>query len=263
MLVEVKPLVIKKWHGKKDNDSFAQPKTTDVLYDPETGLYATGLTDEEAETYGKKLGLNLSPIFVPEQSHDFWGSKTARITLPNNTMILDTDKPLEFIKYKNLKASKLVANSQSEYDEGKWPDATHVIFSEEEDIKQKASKVQLKQKCYAVLSKLSKDEKVNLILILLEESVRGRSDNFVDMRMEDVITNFPEDFLKWAEMDVAELNIRGSILEGIARGILTKEGQSIYYMSERLGFDLEDTIKWFSDANNQKTKIAILEKLTA
>ena len=263
MKVEIKPLEIKKWHGKKDKESFAQAKTIEVLYNPDTGKYDTGLTEKEAEELGKKLGLNLNDVYIPEQAHEYWGSKAAKISLPNQTMFLETSKPLEEIKYKNLKASKFVANSLREWEEGLWPDATHVIYSEEEEMADKASKIQKKQKCYSVLSKLSKDEKVNLILIILEESVRGRSDNFVDMRMDEVISEFPDDFLKWAEMDIAELNIRGSILEGLARGILTKEGQSIYYMSERLGFDMEETIGWFSDQNNQKTKVAILEKLTA
>lgn len=263
MKVEIKPIEIKKWHGKKDKESFAQPKTFAAEYNPDLGKYDTGLTEQEAKELGAKLGLDLSDTYVPEQDHPFWGSKAAKVTLPNQTIFFDTNKPLELIKYKNCLASKHVANSQREYDEGKWPEATHVIYSEEEEQADKAAKVQLKQKCYATLSKLSKDEKINLILIILEESVRGRSDNFIDTRSEEMITEFPEEFLKWASMDITELNIRGSILEGIARGILTKEGQSIYYMSERLGFDIEDTIKWFSDQNNQKTKVAILEKLTA
>ena len=48
MLVEVRPLPEKKWHGKKGKDSFAQPKTIEVLYDEKLGAYATGLTEEEA-----------------------------------------------------------------------------------------------------------------------------------------------------------------------------------------------------------------------
>lgn len=263
MKVEIKPLEMKKWHGKKDKESFAQPKTIEVLYNPETGAYDTGLTDEEAETLGKKLGLNLGNTYIPEQAHEYWGSKAAKISLPNQTMFLETNKPLELIKYKNLRASKFVANSYREWEEGKWPDATHVIYSEEEEEAHSATKIEKKQKCYTVLGKLSKDEKVNLVLIILEESVRGRSDNFVNMRIDEVINEFPDEFLKWAEMDVAELNIRGSILEGLARGILSREGQSIYYMSERLGFDMEETIAWFSNSDNQKTKVVILEKLTA
>lgn len=263
MIVEVKPLPVLKWHGKKGKESFTQSKKSEVLYDPDTGKYATGLTEEEAAEYGKRLGLDLTDTFIPEQPHPYWSTKGASIVLENKTMFFDTKKPLDFIKVKNMKASKLVANSMKEWEAGLWPFATHVIYDEQEDMSIKASAVQTKQLCYSTLAKLSADEKANIVLIVLEESVKGRSSDFIDTRIDEVINQFPDEFLKWAKMDTTELNVRASILEGIQRNVLTKEGQSIYYMSERLGFDLEDTIKWFANPDNQKLKVAILEKMTA
>ena len=263
MIVEVKPLPRKRWHKKEGKESFQQPVKIEVLYDPNTGKYATGLSEEESEMLGKKLGLDLSDVFIPEQAHPYWSTKAAMVTLKNETQFFDSSKPLDLIKIKNLKAHKLVANSQKEWEEGLWPDATHVIFDETEDINMKANKVQTKQKCYAILAKLSTDEKINIIAIVLEESVRGRSENFITSRIDEVVEEHPEEFMKWATMDAKEVHTRASILEGIARNFLTKEGQSIYYMSERLGFDIDDTIQWFGNPDNQKLKVAILEKLTA
>jgi hypothetical protein len=37
-----------------------------------------------------------------------------------------------------MKGSKLVANSMKELDEGKWPEATHVIFDESEEVSYKS-----------------------------------------------------------------------------------------------------------------------------
>jgi len=128
MIVEVKPIDTDKWHGKKGKESFAQPMTIEVLYNKESGKYATGLTPEDAEKYGKELGLDLTDRFDAMKPHAYWSTQPARIKLPNHTVIFNTEKSLDYIKLCNLKASKFVANSIKELAEGLWPEATHVIF---------------------------------------------------------------------------------------------------------------------------------------
>ena len=41
--IEVKPIDRKQWHNKKGKESFTLPKIREVLYDQDTGEYATGL----------------------------------------------------------------------------------------------------------------------------------------------------------------------------------------------------------------------------
>ena len=108
MKVEVRPLDIPKWHGKRGKEAFSQPHTIEALYDSSTGGYATGLTEEEAETYGKKLGVDLSSIYNQDKPHEFWNSKMGQIRLENRTMILDDEKDLDFVKIRVMKASKYV-----------------------------------------------------------------------------------------------------------------------------------------------------------
>ena len=62
-------------------------------------------------------------------------------------------------------------------------------------------------------------------------------------------------------MDKKELSIRSAVLEAIYRNILTKEGTSIFYLSDKIGFDFESTIEWFKDPQNQNMKVSILDKL--
>src|SRR5690349_20055934 len=101
MKVEVRPIESKKWHGKKGKESFKQPMTIEVLYDPATGRLATGLTDEEAEKYSKLLGVDLSDNFNMLEPHPYWSTKAASIKLENHTVIYDTEKPLDYVKVKN------------------------------------------------------------------------------------------------------------------------------------------------------------------
>ncbi len=162
MKVEVRPLPKQVWHGKKGKESFSLPKVIEVLYDEETGKYATGLTPEKATELGKKLGVDLSDTFNPNEPHPYWSTKPASIKLENHTQIFDTDRPADEVKVANMKASKLVANSMREFEEGKWSEATHVIFDEQEEVSLKASKIDLKNKAVGMLLKLSDEDKVAL-----------------------------------------------------------------------------------------------------
>ena len=83
MKVEVRPLVQDKWHGKKNREAFFEPKTIQVLYDPSTGAYATGLRPDREQELTKKLGVDLSNTFTPDKEHPFWASKAAQIKLVN------------------------------------------------------------------------------------------------------------------------------------------------------------------------------------
>ena len=262
-IVEVRPIDSVKWHGKQGKESFGQPNTIEVLYDSKTGRYATGLTPEEAEELGKLTGQDLSDAFDPLKPHPYWSSMAARIKLPNNTRIFDTSNPMDRIKVANLKASKYVANSYAEWQSGKFPEATHVIFSEEEEMMVKASKVSRKRAATKLAMEMSKDEKINVVMIIKGKSFRGRSENFVDVAIDEIM-EVPEHldlFLTYAQMDKAEVYIRAAVLESLHRNILTKEGAAVYYMGDKIGNDIEDAVNYFKDPNNQALKAAILEKL--
>lgn len=261
MIVEVRPLPSTKWHGKKGKESFSQPKAVEVLYDPEIGGYATGLSDEEAEKYGKLLGADLGKVFNPIEPHPFWSAKASWAKLENKTMILDTERPSDFVKVANMKASKFVANSMKEFDNGLWPDATHVIFSEEEEMELKATKFQSKQAASVQLIDASLDRKIALVQILSNKNVKGRSPNFVDGVLSEIIEEKPEELLIALKMDKEETMIRSTVLEALQKNILTKQGAAIFYMGEKIGVDYEDSIKYFKDPNHQDMKVRLLEKL--
>lgn len=262
MLVEVRPLPTNKWHSKKGKESFARPKDIEVLYDHNTGKYATGLTVEEASKYGKELGIDLSDTFNPNEPHIYWSTKPATIRLPNHTIVFDTDKPAEFVKVKNLKASKFVANSMKEWEDGKWPEASHVIFDETEEVNMKATKVAQRTDAIIMTSKMSDEDKANMVQILSKKTVRGRSTDYINVEIDAIIQDNPAEFLKYAKMGREEVYTRAMVLECINRNILTKESGSIFYMGEQIAFDYEEAIQWFRNPQNSKMKVAIFEKLT-
>ena len=178
-IVEIRPLDIPKWHGKKGEESFQQPHTIECLYDPMTGGYATGLTEGEEKKYSKKLGVDLSSVFNQDEPHPFWNSKMGRVKLENATMIFDDTRNLDFVKVKMLKASKYVANSIKDWKDGLYPEATHVIFDETQEEAIKATRALKKQEAIKLSLELSKEDQENIVQILTERTVRGRSSNYL------------------------------------------------------------------------------------
>jgi len=267
-LVTVKPLPVKKWHGKTGAEAFAQPRKIEILYDSKTGGYATGLTEEETKEYSKRLGVDLSNIFLMDEPHPFWSTKAAWIELGNATKVFDTKKNMDFVKVKNLRASKFVANSMEEYNNGMYPEATHVIFDEEEEMTVKASRTQKMQKLYVALEKLTTEDKINLILVVSNKNFRGRSINFIDGELSTIVDNTTDeksanidDLLRILGTGREEVSIRAKVHELLIKNILTKQGTNINYMGEVIGSDIDSAIKWFQDPNNVSIRVSILDKL--
>jgi hypothetical protein len=261
--VEIRPLDIPRWHDKKGKEAFTQPHTIEALYDHVIGGYATGLTEEEAEKYGKKLKVDLSNAFNQDEPHPFWNSKMGAIKLLNATMVMDDSIALEFVKIRVCKASKYVANSMKEWEAGLYPEATHVIYdeSEEEDIK--ASKAKKRQEAIRLSLDLSADSQASIVQILTNKSVKGKSANFLVGEIDDLITDRLDDFIKEAKKDPKDLYTEAAVMEAIYRNILTKEGTAVFYLSDQIGYDFESAVEWFKDPQNQNLKVSILSKLNS
>jgi hypothetical protein len=106
------------------------------------------------------------------------------------------------------------------------------------------------------------EEKINIIQIIDNKSLRHQSTNFVTVAIDEIIENKAEQFVKVARMDKATLYLQAVILEAIHRGTLRKEqGGSIMYMDEKLGFDLDSTVEYLNNPDNQQLKVKILAKL--
>lgn len=259
-LVEVRPIEKRKWHGKSGKDSFSRPVAIEALVNIKTNSYDTGLTPEDQERLERLTGLDLSNTYKKGQPHPYW-SDGGVVKLPNHTKIFDTNKPLDEIAVKMLKASELVASSQKELEEGKFPMATHVIFDEREEVEIKAGKVALKKEAIIESAKLSRAKKLEIVQILANKSLKKQSDDFLEVELDKLIEDSPEKILNYIKSDKAEVSIHAMILEGLEKNVLRKEGTSIYYFDDQLGYDVTSTIGYFKDPSNQKLKAEIIEKL--
>lgn len=261
MLVKIKPIERERWHGKTNNESFTQPIKLKALVNVKTGKYDTGLSDEDRKRLEKITGLDLSDIYNPIKPHPFWDTEAATLTLPNHTIILNTDNPLEEIKYHIAKASKFVANSLIEYENGNFPDAMFVIVNEEEEAKLKSKKAELRLQAFKKAEKLSLEEKQDLIIIITGKNLKKQSTDFISAELDKILVEKPEIFLEYVSKDKIYLSTYAMILEAVQKGVINKKGDTYYYMDFLLGSNINEAISFLSDIKNQGVKIAIIEKI--
>lgn len=261
-IVEVRPIEKERWHNKQGKDAFKRPVTIEALVSASTGKYATGLSNEDQKRLEDETGFNLSSDYTQGKPHEFWNSPAATIKLEYKTNIFDTKKGLDEIKIKVMKASDLVANSQKEYEEGLFPDAIFVIFDEQEEVELRASKAAIKRKVIIESSKLTKSRKAEIVQILSGISVRKQTEDYIDLKLDDeIIDKGPQKVLAIIQRDKSRTSLHALVLEALHKDVLRKEGSAVYYMDDQLGFDIESTIDYFADTQNQALKAQILEKV--
>lgn len=257
-LVEVRPIERAKWHGKVGEESFQRPKKFQVLVDTDSMNYATGLTDEEILELNKRVKYDLTPNFDSENPHIFWDSPMAMFKMDNNTMFFDISQPLNYIKVKNMKASKFIANSVADYEEGLFPEATHVIFDEAAQAEVKATKIEKHSNAIIAASNMSKDKKIQIILSLSNKDMKGQSDNFINVEMRKVIDNDTEEFLRYTSMKSDELSNYALVLEALQKSVLRKEGHKILFHDSTIGMDEVEVARYLMLPDNQDLKIRIM-----
>ena len=161
-----------------------------------------------------------------------------------------------------MKASDLVANSQKEYDEGKFPLAQFVIYDEREEVEMKASKAAIRRKVVIEADKLSASRKAEIIQIVLGITTRNQSNDFIDLKLDESIDkDGPQRILDLIKRDKARTSLHATVLEAIHKNVLRKDGTAVYYMDDQLGFDIESAIDYLQDSKNQALKAQIIEKL--
>ena len=286
--IKVKPIDTAAWHGKKGYESFRKPKTIQALINSRTQTYSTGLdnrvlaysdpedntTDEktltEKEYYEKLLKVDLSEQFVSERPHPFWDAKIGQVKLENRTMHFDPSIPLDYIKIRILKTSKFVANSVEDYNNGFFPEATHIIFDEEENIEEKASKIALRNTAIQMCAKLTKEQKVSLVTVLsLVDSedyykasrLANKSENFIDVELNKYIEKYPAQVIQTIKEGKDKVQTESMVINCLQAGIFKKEGHRILYFESVLGQSIKEVTDYLLLDKNQDLKIRLVAEL--
>lgn len=260
--VEVRPIEKTSWHGKKGKESFTRPKVYEALVD-ENRQYKVGLTPEELASLQKSfkgdLDINYSDTSV---ERPWWESKAAQVVLPNATKFFDDSTPIGKLHIGIMKASEFVANSLEDYNEGKYPQATHVMYDKEGEATAAASIIDLQNTAIIEASKMSKAAKTRVILILAGKNIKGLSDSTATVEMNKIIKKDAEEFLRYVRRDSEDKTIHEMVLLAIKAHILKKEGHKYVYFEDTLASSESGIIEYFKDPENQTLRLTIEERLS-
>jgi hypothetical protein len=264
MLVQIEPIVKEKWHGHSGAKDFSRDTNFTPLCDTRTMRYAVELSEEEIKEYSKRTGKNLNLDFYPGEDHPFWDSKLALVTLKRTAVILDTELTLDFLRYRICKASTQVANSLEDYQNGLYPKATHYIYSEEEEVAVKATKVTIKNNALKASFAATRNEKNMVAFLIGGIYAKDLSDDFLDVKMDELITDKPEEVLAKFEhlkQDKEYVAVQNLVKEAIYFNVLLSKKGGYYYFETLVGHDTEEVTSFFKDDKNQALKIQIINNL--
>jgi hypothetical protein len=256
-LVYVKPIIKERWHNLhlQGRSRFADTyDTLQPVYSSALGHLATGLDDGDAERLGQQLGVNLSPSVSNEYWTDF------KIKMHDKTMIFDINAPLDEVRIAVLKASKYIANSQKELENGKWPEANYIIFDEEQEIQSEAKKVEVKAKAVTEFNKLSPGKRLDILKIFGKTGTNNSAD-FTYTKLYEILEDDPKEFLRVSTMKKSDITIRALIFDLERIGIFRKRQTAYLYNDSQIGFDYDDTVQNLLNPKNQELLIKLKSDL--
>ena len=257
--VIVKPIVKEKWHGlhKLGRAKFQDTsETIQPLFDSKIGGLATGLSEEDEGRLSSAVGTSLSN----NQDNEYW--QEFKIKLEDKSMFFDTTIPIQELQLKVLKASKFVANSQKELEEGLWPEAKYVIYDQKDELEKEAATVENKAKAVQVFAKLSPSKKVDLLKVY-GKYTEDSSEDFVYTKLYEIVEESPMDFIQTAGMSASEIKVRALIFDLEKKGIFRRKGTAYLYNDQQVGFDYEDTVGHLLDPKSQELLVKLKTTLEA
>ena len=241
MKVILRPIGWNKWSGiTKYKNCFEDLGS----YYTRSGMLYTGLDDEQAKRLSASLGLDLS------RNSDYWKSFFIRTSVSD--IILDTENPMDELKYLFCKSHKRVKNSLMENKAG----ANFVLINRDEEAKRDNLYAKLEIDAVIGFNKMTPTEQRKCLRIF-GHNADTMSNEVVQSKLYQVIKANPQSFLdRWVNNQDREEQVL--IESAISKNIIRRDKHMYKYGSDVIGNSLEETIGFLKDPRNQDIKIGIL-----
>lgn len=243
MQVILRPIGWNKWSGiLKYKNCF------DDLgpYLTRSGAMYTGLTMEDEKRLGSLLGLDLSR----SSTNPFWVNFRIRTSV--NDIILDTDDPLDELKYLFCKGHKRVKGSLLE----QKATADFVLINRDEEAKVENSFNRVKRDAVKEFDKLTPTE-IRKALRLFGYNAESMSSEVAENRLYTFVEANPNKFMdRWVNNKSRE--IEALIEIAISKNIIRRNKNIYKYGSEIIGNSLEDAVNFLMSPNNQDIRLAVM-----
>ena len=245
MWVILRPLGKNAWSGLV---RYRNCFDTLAPYFTRSGRIYTGLTEEDAERLGKKLGHNLAP------SSEFWVNWSG-IRVGGKDLYLNTDDPMDELRYLFLKNHKEVASSIFEHKAS----ARYVLINKEEEAKKANVYNKAKRRAGREFDKLSPED-MRKCLRLYGNNATTMGNEQVENVLYDLVDGNPQKFLDmW--VDNKNREIEYIIESAVSKNVLRKTKNVYRYGSDVIGHSLQDVVDYLSDPKNQDLKLAIMAEI--
>jgi len=218
-------------------------------YYTRSGNIYTGLTRNDEKRLGDSLGLDLS------NGSDFW--KTFYVRVGSSDVFLDTNDPMDELRYLFLKNHKLVKTSTFE----NKATAQYLLINQEEEAKKENLFNKVKTDAIVEFKKLSLTD-MRKCLRLFGQSSNNVGSELIENRLFTIIQENPQMFLdKWVNNASRETTVL--IEEAISKNIIRRNKNVYKYGSDIIANSLEECIDFLKNPKNQDIKLAIIDGIEA
>lgn len=218
-------------------------------YFTRSGRIYTGLIDADAKRLGERLGHDLS------SGSSFWKDFVVRVG--SKDLYLDTEDPMDELRYLFLKSHKRVKNSLME----KKATADYVIINKDEEAKKVNVLNKIKRKAIKSFDELSPTE-IKKALRLYGVNADNMSSEVAEQRLFDLVEGSPERFLeRWVENAARETEVL--LAKAISKNVIRKNQTTYKYGSEIIGRTKEEAVDFLDKPDNQDIKRTIILEVDA
>lgn len=239
-----------------------------------SGIFKNVLTDDEKDYLEYVMGLEPGSLNVYNKNNNFWdntyedGISTVRLTKQDT--ILDLSNPVDYIKYKILKAnSELVAPSQEVLRDRRKATYRFVLITDEDVNNVLKDNTDTKMQCYTELGAILNEPDVlrSVIEIITSKPLAKNTNvNFLKAKAGELIDANAKLFL--AVIKDPLLKTKVLIEACVEQGFISKRGDYYYLRSDNTplcegGEDpvLSNAAKYLNNPKRQEMKFALEAKL--
>lgn len=226
------------------------------------GRVQIDLTEDQLKWIQEQTGYNVDLVCPDIREHDFWGRKgLGLLTLEPYAKVMNDKNPMDLIQLGLARASDIVCSKSKENNPGICPEAKYELISDGDDIADAASAAQQRAKAYSEFIKMTNAQKVHILSLLGKENASGQSQEYIDMKVEQIVRNQTEDFLFYTNMDKKEVQVRSVIEMAIMNRIFVRQGTQVVYDDLVIGYDKEEAVNYLLDPKNQKFWLHLVKKV--
>lgn len=214
-----------------------------------SGNFYTGLDEEEARTFEKKLGY---PEGTLAHTSRFWATFTVKLTA--RELVLHTENVYDELQYMFLRKHRRVANGLTNVK----PNNDYILINKESEAEESNRINKVKRQSIIEFNKLSLED-MRKALRLYGYKSEAMSSELVESKLFELVEKDPNKFfLIWVNNKTR--NTQFLIEAAIAKNIIRKSRNVYYYGTDVIGKSLEDTVDYLDNKNNQDLKLTILQE---